>query len=94
MLWAIDLPPALPDDAVLAVARDEDRIVLTNDLDFGELVYRRALSSAGIILLRFRARSSAELVTLFTTYWPEIAPRAPGHFIVASNTRLRIRPLA
>jgi predicted nuclease of predicted toxin-antitoxin system len=47
-----DFTTAISDEEVLALAVAEDRIVLTNDRDFGELVYRRALPHRGIILLR------------------------------------------
>ena len=40
------------DDEVLLAAYDEGRILLTEDKDFGELVYRLKKPSRGIILLR------------------------------------------
>jgi predicted nuclease of predicted toxin-antitoxin system len=89
----VDLPPATPDDEVLRLAREDGRIVVTNDLDFGELVYRLRQSSAGILLLRYRVTSSVELVELFAAHWPEIETRIAGHFVVATATRLRVRPL-
>ena len=38
-----------PDDVVLRRARDANRIVVTDDKDFGELVVRRRLSTAGVV---------------------------------------------
>lgn len=37
---ARDYSPSLEDSDVLAIARREDRILITNDRDFGELVFR------------------------------------------------------
>jgi predicted nuclease of predicted toxin-antitoxin system len=49
-----------PDEAVLAQAQAEDRIVVTFDKDFGELAFRRGLpSSSGIILFRVTTQSPA-----------------------------------
>jgi predicted nuclease of predicted toxin-antitoxin system len=44
--------PGQPDEVVLKAAFDQDRILLTEDKDFGELVYRLAFPARGIILLR------------------------------------------
>lgn len=93
VLWAVELPPGTPDDVLLAEARTENRVILTNDLDFGELVFRLGLASVGILLLRYRVGSSAELVALFESHWPEVEHRVRGHFVVATNSKLRIRPL-
>lgn len=47
-----DYPYALKDRDILAIARREGRVVLTNDKDFGELVFRDRLPHAGVILFR------------------------------------------
>jgi predicted nuclease of predicted toxin-antitoxin system len=47
--------PGIEDTEVLARAADEQRVILTFDRDYGELVYRlRLLSPKGVIYLRFR----------------------------------------
>lgn len=51
---------SLDDDRILAWANQEDRILLTNDKDFGELVFRQKRVRTGIMLLRFR-REEADL---------------------------------
>ena len=85
--------PGKTDDDVLAQAVTDDRVVLTFDLDFGDLVYRLGRRAAGIVLLRFRSQSAAELLQTFVRHWPMIEKHALGHFIVVSNSRLRIRPI-
>ena len=49
---ASDYPPGLPDQDVLAIAQQENRILITDDRDFGELVFRLRLSHNGVIFLR------------------------------------------
>lgn len=56
---AIDYPPGLPDEEVLAIAHREGRTILTNDTDFGELAIRRGLPHVGIILFRVKAATFA-----------------------------------
>ena len=46
--------PGLPDEDVLAVALSEGRILLTDDRDFGELVFRLRLPNTGVIYFRLR----------------------------------------
>jgi uncharacterized protein with PIN domain len=41
--------PSIDDPPILNIAVSEKRIVLTNDKDFGELVYRSGLPRAGIL---------------------------------------------
>jgi predicted nuclease of predicted toxin-antitoxin system len=47
-----DYPGGISDEHVLAIARDERRILITDDRDFGELVIRSGLPHAGVIYLR------------------------------------------
>lgn len=47
-----ELPQALPDREILELAVRERRVVLTNDKDFGELVFRDGMPHAGIVLFR------------------------------------------
>src|SRR5438477_9657965 len=45
-------PAGLPDTQVLVIAHREQRILFTDDKDFGELVFRLQHPHAGVILLR------------------------------------------
>ena len=47
-----DHPLSLDDREILAIAVARQRIVLTNDKDFGDLVFRDGLPHAGVILFR------------------------------------------
>ena len=49
---ARDHPQSLADSEVLEVARGEHRVLITNDADFGELVFRQRLPHSGVILFR------------------------------------------
>lgn len=93
VLWVCSDLAQADDEELLAVARRESRIVLTGDLDFGELIYRQALDCSGIILLRLPPASQAERLSLLRAHWESIATRAPGHFIVVMPEKMRVRPL-
>ncbi|TAK35885.1 MAG: hypothetical protein EPO21_04720 [Chloroflexota bacterium] len=49
---AVDYPEALPDEQVLAIEHQEQRILVTEDRDFGELVFRHQRPHLGVIYLR------------------------------------------
>ena len=54
-----DHPPGLPDDQVLAISVAENRVLLTNDSDFGELIFKRHHPHVGVIYFRFPLDSTA-----------------------------------
>ena len=59
---ARDYPPSLPDDQVLQIAQHEQRILITNDRDFGELIVRERLPHAGVVLFRTHSKSLASQI--------------------------------
>jgi predicted nuclease of predicted toxin-antitoxin system len=56
---AHDYPSALSDRDVLAIAHQEQRILITNDWDFGELIFRQGLPHAGVVYFRLGDQSIA-----------------------------------
>ena len=54
--------PGMSDEEVLRLAQTEQRVVITFDGDFGELVFRRRQpASAGILYLRFVPQTPSDL---------------------------------
>jgi predicted nuclease of predicted toxin-antitoxin system len=81
------------DDAILARAQAERRIVVTHDKDFGELAFRARLASAcGVILFRL---SGADPDADSRRMLEAIESRSDwaGHFSVVTDARIRMRPL-
>lgn len=62
-------PHGLPDDDVLEIARNEKRILIVADRDFGELIFQQELAHAGVIF--FRLPESALLGGSLTCFWVE-----------------------
>jgi predicted nuclease of predicted toxin-antitoxin system len=81
----------MPDADILALAAAEDRLVITMDKDFGELVYRSKQSHAGVLLLRMEDADGqakrAVIEAIVTNHLDELG----GHFSVYQQGRLRIR---
>ena len=57
-----DRGPGMPDDDVLALAFAEHRLLVTRDLDFGELVVRAGRPTAGVVILRYRRDQADRIV--------------------------------
>lgn len=81
----------MPDADILAWAAAEQRLVVTMDKDFGELVCRSGLPHAGVLLLRLEAARTAEKVRVVTDIFTSHGDELPGHFSVYQDGRLRIR---
>ena len=52
-----EISKGIPDERVMERAFDEGRVLITEDDDFGELVYARRRPSAGVILVKFDHRA-------------------------------------
>lgn len=52
VLYIAEFAASLSDMEVIALASQEERLLLTADKDFGELVFRRGQAVPGLILLR------------------------------------------
>ena len=89
---AIDFPPAIPDDEVLAQAYKEQRIIITNDKgDFGKLIFRSLHPHAGVILFRRMRSGDMEIKLERLTYVLKAYANRLNHFLVVTPTTVRIR---
>ncbi len=55
--YVIELAPSITDDEVLQEANSRGALLLTEDKDFGELVYRLGRVHAGVVLIRLAGLS-------------------------------------
>ena len=85
--------PQASDEAILARALAERRIVVTNDKDFGELAFRWEQRHAGVILLRSKEDSASQRVHLVRTVLEQFGTQLVDHFTVVTERTLRMRPM-
>lgn len=86
-----DRDPHMEDSAILAWAVQEQRLVVTMDKDFGELVYHSGQAHAGVLLLRLEHARSDEKVRVVEEVMTNYGAQLPAHFSVYQSGRLRIR---
>jgi predicted nuclease of predicted toxin-antitoxin system len=85
--------PQADDADILTRATAERRVVVTNDKDFGELVFRSGRAHQGILLLRLRDDSAANRVRVVKSVLDGYGDRLAGHFVVATDNNVRVRPV-
>jgi predicted nuclease of predicted toxin-antitoxin system len=81
------------DRALLERAFREGRLMLTEDKDFGEIVFREGIRATGVVLLRIPARDR-------TLKWNRLRALIDGHgdalhgcFTVVGPSDIRMQPL-
>jgi predicted nuclease of predicted toxin-antitoxin system len=83
--------PGLPDERVLELAVQLDRLLITNDKDFGEMVFRERRLHRGVILLRLpddRVRTKMAALERLLAILPDDASSC---FIVVTERGVCIR---
>ncbi len=92
VLAVAEAMPQADDQEILARAMTEGRILVTNDKDFGELVFRGGQASHGAMLLRSHDDIPTNRVRVVKTILEQYADRLAGHFTVGTESGVRIRP--
>jgi predicted nuclease of predicted toxin-antitoxin system len=93
VLWVREAMPGAADEQVIAKATSEQRVLLTFDKDFGDLVFNHGKNAAtGVVLFRINQPSAAAVA--------EAVVRAldsrhdwGGHFSVVDDRNVRMRAL-
>jgi predicted nuclease of predicted toxin-antitoxin system len=89
VMAVIEVMPGASDDAVIEMAVRERRIFLTEDRDFGQLVYAAGKPTAGVILLRFPTTARADLPLILTNFVAEHGDKLSECFVVVQPGRIR-----
>ncbi len=78
------------DRKVIQKAFEQNRILITNDKDFGELVFREKKPHKGVILLRLEDERAANKIVVLQRLLEKYENSLPGNFIVVTETTVRI----
>ena len=82
--------PAMPDAEVLSGSVSRDRVLITSDKDFGELVFRDGKAAVGVVLLRFDIVTTA-LADEAATRILALENSGRGLFAVLERASVRVR---
>lgn len=86
-----EMTPGVGDPDVLALANEALALLITNDKDFGELVYRERLFSNGVILLRSGKLEIEERIEFLIDVLREHDEELLRAFTVITPAGVRIR---
>lgn len=89
---AYDECPGMSDSAILDRAVAEKRILITNDRDFGEKVFRDGRAHCGVVFLRLQDERSPTKISILTRLLSAHGDELQGRFVVASEDRIRFSP--
>ena len=93
VLWATESLSGQPDPALLDIAAQQQRLIFTADLDFGELIYQQQLNSHGVILVRLEHLTVQDRIMRLQALWPVVEANSAGKFIVITHSKIRVRNL-
>lgn len=85
-----DSARGLDDEAVLAMALAGNWILVTNDKDFGEKVYREHSPHHGVILMRLADERTKSKIRVLKRLLKNHAARLPEQFVVVTEKKVRL----
>ena len=84
-------PHSLADEDVLAIARQEQRILVVADRDFGELIFHQGLAYAGVLFFRLPGAKLQTKIEHLDQALQEYADELSlGEFVVVTPGNIRV----
>ena len=75
---------------ILRWANSDNRILVTSDKDYGELVFRDGEPHKGVILLRMSDQTTAHKMAILGLLSSVLSPLLEGSFTVVTDPKIRI----
>jgi len=88
-----DIDPCLEDEKIIRTAFLENRMVITMDKDFGELVYHSLMEHSGVLLLRLEDATGSHKLKVLKFIIENYSDRIKNCFCVFQNDKFRIRKI-
>src|SRR3989344_6043370 len=76
---------------ILKSAENEKRVLITNDKDFGELIFRLKMPSSGVILLRLKKDIPINRIKYTINLIENFSDKLKNNFVVVKEGQVRIR---
>jgi len=81
----------MTDIDILNLAVKENRIVITMDKDFGEMIFNSKRMHSGVLLLRMEDDGWKQKINVLSEIFQNYPDEIKGSFSVYQNKKLRIR---
>ena len=79
----------MQDADIIQRAFTDNRILVTNDKDFGEKVYRERHPHRGVVLLRLEDERAFVKIEIIRRLLESYADNLPGNFVVVTESSVR-----
>lgn len=84
----------IKDVEVLGIANKEQRILITNDRDFGELIFKNGLAHQGVIFMRLNDETARNKINVLQKFLEmKLEGLDNKHFIIVTEESIRIRKI-
>ena len=91
--YAAETDHRAADDRLLAIAHAENRIIVTEDFDFGDLLVRDQLPATGVVILYLPKLEPGARAERFASILSDPAFDARGRLTIIEKRRVRQRAL-
>ena len=92
--YAAEMAAGATDSDLIAMARRDNRLLLTDDKDFGELVVRRRWAVPGLVLMRVASEQPQLRWQRLQAALARFGDGFNGRYVVIEDARFRVRALS
>jgi len=85
-----DKSRGISDEEIIQKASEEDWVLVTNDKDFGELVFKNAYEHCGVIFLRLNNERYLNKINCLEKLLSNHLDQIKNQFVVVTETTVRI----
>lgn len=93
VVYVAEMAAGASDGELIGLARRDNRLLLTDDKDFGELVIRRRWAAPGVVLMRVGSEQPQMRWQRLQAAIARFDESLYGRYVVIEDARLRVRPL-
>lgn len=90
VVYVGDTANGMKDAEIIARAASDKRILITNDRDFGDLIFQSHLPHAGVLLLRLRNERPSSKIAVLDRILRGYGDSLAGNFVVATEHLVRL----
>ena len=85
-----EVSPGWKDEQVLQKANAENRVLITNDKDFGTLIFKQKLNHSGVVFMRLEDERIANKITVLARFFENYPDFDLSDFIVLTEKGARV----
>ncbi|MPR36185.1 DUF5615 family PIN-like protein [Salmonirosea aquatica] len=93
VIWIKELNAGMADKDIIALARKNNQIIITEDKDFGEWIFAHQLTATTIIFLRYDKEDYDAILAFLLTTLKSLEIEKSNEFITINKNKVRRRKM-